>query len=226
MNQNDEIRISCGQFRDVVHDLDRSGTPGPALREAALAHAESCSACAQLLTDTEALDFALQAIAAHKPDLQAPAWVEATLLQQLRIEKAAAQKRRGQWRMVALGAAAVVLLALSLAVRHNPATGKAGVSPLSAEATHPAARTEPVAENVSPDTQDSTAFVSLPYAADPATLEGGTVVRVELSRSALASMGMPVADASAADRISADIMLSEDGSPQAIRLVSQASLDH
>lgn len=225
MSQNDEMRMSCGQFREVVDDLDRSGTPGPALREAALAHAESCSGCAQLLTDTEALDFALQAIAAHKPALQAPAWVEATLLQQLRVEKAAAQKRRGQWRMVALGAAAVLLLALSLGLRHNLTSGKTGVSPLSAVA-NPVVGTEPLAENVSADMADSTAFVSLPYAADPATLEGGTVVRVELSRSALASMGMPVADASAADRIPADILLSEDGSPQAIRLVSQANLDN
>ena len=64
-------------------------------------------------------------------------------------------------------------------------------------------------------------FVSLPYADDPATLEGGAVVRVVLSGSALASLGMPVPDLELTDQIPADILLSEDGAPQAVRLVSQ-----
>jgi hypothetical protein len=38
-------------------------------------------------------------------------------------------------------------------------------------------------------------------------------------------MGMPVTDAGSFDRIPADIMLSEDGAPQAIRLVSTASFE-
>jgi hypothetical protein len=75
------------------------------------------------------------------------------------------------------------------------------------------------------DSQDATGFVSLPYAADPATLEDGAVVRVVLSRSALASLGLPVADVGASEQVPADIVLSEDGAPQAIRLVSQASLE-
>jgi hypothetical protein len=72
----------------------------------------------------------------------------------------------------------------------------------------------------------ATNFVSLPYADDPGTLEGGTVVRVTLSRDALASFGMPVADWNANERIPADIALSVDGVPQAIRLVSDENLDH
>lgn len=80
-----------------------------------------------------------------------------------------------------------------------------------------------VAENVESDGQDTSAFVPLPYATDPATLEDGTVVRVELTRSALATMGMPVTDGGSLDTVPADIMLSEDGVPQAIRLVRSAS---
>jgi hypothetical protein len=82
-----------------------------------------------------------------------------------------------------------------------------------------------VAENRLPDSPDETAFVSLPYAADPATLENGAVVRVVLSRSALASLGLPVADVGVTEQVPADIVLSEDGAPQAIRLVAQADLD-
>ena len=43
--------MDCSQFEKIVHDLDRPGTEGFALRESALAHAESCSHCAPLMTD-------------------------------------------------------------------------------------------------------------------------------------------------------------------------------
>ena len=132
--------------------------------------------------------------------MQAPPRVEAALLQELRRQKAVSA-RKEQWWMALLGAAAVAVLVLGLSVRHahiarreapmagNGATGHSTLGRLLAAARR---RLPRLRENVSSDSQDATAFVSLPYATDPATLEGGTVVRVELSRSALASMGMPV----------------------------------
>src|SRR5208282_2608356 len=84
---------------------------------------------------------------------------------------------------------------------------------------------EAVAENQLDDSEDATAFVALPYADDSAARDGGAIIRVVLSRPALASLGMPVTDLGATDRIPADIVVSEDGAPQAIRLVSQSSLD-
>jgi hypothetical protein len=197
-------------------------------------HAEACSRCAQLMTDNEALDFALQSLAVRDAELQAPPRVEAGLLQELRKQKGVSA-RTEQWWMAVLGAAAVAVLVLGLSVRHahiagvKHDSGTSAIAPssfgLSSGGGSPAQPTE-LAENVSSDSQEATAFVSLPYATDPATLEGGTIVRVELSRSALASMGMPVTDVGATDRIPADIMLSEDGAPQAIRLVASANLDH
>ena len=225
------MRRECSEFEQALDDLDRAGTAGMALREAALAHAEGCSRCAQLMTDTEALDFALQRLAAKNAGLQAPPRVEAVLLGELRARRATASRRKGQWRMAALVTAAGVLLVLGISLYHgslgsakgNARNGGADDSGLNAVGkTNSVAGRSPVevAENVGVDAQEATTeFVSLPYATDPATLEDGTVVRVELSRAALASMGMPVADGGSLDRIPADIMLSEDGAPQAIRLV-------
>jgi hypothetical protein len=48
---------------------------------------------------------------------------------------------------------------------------------------------------------------------------------VILSRPALASLGLPVSDIGTGDRIPADIVMSEDGAPQAIRLVAQSDMD-
>jgi hypothetical protein len=226
MNENEEVSsMDCSQFEEVLHDLDRPGTRGLALREVALVHAKSCSHCAQLMTDAESLDFSLQTIALREAHLEAPPRIEAHLLKEFRVHNAAASRRRMQGRLAALGIAAAILLALGVSLRHGSASR--GKTASGASANGAAALVSPVevAENRLPDSPDETAFVSLPYAADPATLENGAVVRVVLSRSALASLGLPVADVGATEQVPADIVLSEDGAPQAIRLVAQAGLD-
>ena len=98
------------------------------------------------------------------------------------------------------------------------------VNPVNTSAGVAGANEVPV-DNSSSDSEYTTDFISLPYADDPGTLEGGTVVRVTLSRSALASFGLPVAGMGSSEQIPADIALSEDGVPQAIRLVADADLD-
>ncbi len=217
--------MDCSQFEEVLHDLDRPGTRGLALREVALVHAESCSRCAQLMTDAESLDFSLQTIALREAHLEAPPRIEAHLLKEFRLHNAAASRRRMQGRLAALGIAAAILLALGVSLRHGSAFHGKSTPVTSANGAAALVSRVEVADNRLPDSPDETSFVSLPYAADPATLENGAVVRVVLSRSALASLGLPVADVSATEQVPADIVLSEDGAPQAIRLVAQANLD-
>ena len=74
------------------------------------------------------------------------------------------------------------------------------------------------------DDEYATSFVTLPFADDPDALENGAVVRVVMTRSELASLGMPAVEGSS-DEIPADLVVSDDGTPQAIRLVSQAEID-
>ena len=81
MSEIEEMNsMRCMEFEEIVHDLDRPGTRGVALRERALAHAETCAHCAQLLTETESLDQALHAIATTEGQQEAPVWVESALL--------------------------------------------------------------------------------------------------------------------------------------------------
>lgn len=221
--------MDCTQFEEIVHDLDRPGTQGLAVRDAALIHAESCDRCAQLMTDAESLDFSLQLLGTRDLDLEAPARVEAALMQEFRAHKVAASHKGVPWRLAALGAAAAVLLAFGLLLRHEVASGHSSGAPAQTVASQAgiseAASSAAAAESEPTQTEDSeyaTAYVPLPGASDPATLEDGAIVRVVLSRSALLSLGVPVTDSGAGDRIPADLVLSEDGSPQAIRLVSQS----
>lgn len=237
-------RMDCAEFKEIYHDLDRPGTLGPALRDRALVHAEVCGDCAALLTEAEGLDFALRNLAVYSAGRQAPPRVEAALLQEFRREKARASGRRIQWQISLLGAAAGIALIIGLALHHRIVPEPIAAQPVATNST--AARTQPgsaeeaSSEAVAPAATQSVAtpessasepgddeysdnFVPVPYADDPAALEGGAIVRVTLPRSALVSFGLPITEGGDADTVSADLVVAEDGTPQAIRLVSQAN---
>jgi hypothetical protein len=164
--------------------------------------------------------------------------VGTALMEEFRRQKTRSSGGRMRKQIVALGIAAAIALALGFSLHHriarNPdialvtkdAGGKPSspvVSPVSASANAQAQDQDSGSQ--ADDSEYATAFVPLPYADDPTAADGGTVVRVILSRPALASLGVPVTDPGATDQIPADLLLSEDGSPQAIRLVSQTRLD-
>lgn len=62
-------------------------------------------------------------------------------------------------------------------------------------------------------------YLPLTYLADAAAMESGTVVRVEMSRSALISLGVPVELNRSDELLKADVVLGDDGVARAIRLV-------
>jgi hypothetical protein len=218
--------MDCVEFKEIYHDLDRPGTSGFRFRERALGHAESCACCGLLLTDGEALDFALRNLTQHDAGRQAPPRVEAALLREFQVSKFAGSRRRIHGQLAALGAAAAILLALGLGVQHGIALRPSAALPQGANVAPDGSATaaESTAPASQPDEDEYTAeFVPVPYADDPAALEGGAIVRVTLPRSALPSFGLPITESDGTDRVFADLLVSEDGTPQAIRLVSDAS---
>jgi hypothetical protein len=248
--RSEVTRMDCAQFAEVLHELDRPGTPGAAFREAALAHAEMCSRCGALVTEAESLDFALGQIAQDTAELQAPPRIEAALLREFQRGKSVASSRRLQLQLAALGAAAAALLAIGLSF-HRPQTTTPGKAPSVSASSTPASSprgarqsqrsTTPLIANVQPRgtrtkspaqktaangadaTEYATAYVPLPYAYDPSGLEGGAVVRVVLPRAALVSYGLPIEGMGVSEQVTADMVVSQDGTPQAIRLVRQVS---
>jgi len=220
--------MNCSEFEEVLHDLDRPGTEGFLARDAAFLHAESCDRCTQLLTQSESLDFALRTLAKRDARQAIAPRIEQRLLEEFRQRTAAPPRRAVRWQIAGLGTAAAFLLVLGLALHSRTARDRSGrngaeemASNHSSQASSTAAE-DAAEENQTGDFEAATAFVSLPYADDSMVSEGSTVVRVVLSRAALASLGLPVTDVGAPDRIPADIIVSEDGAPQAIRLVAQS----
>jgi len=226
--------MDCTQFRNIVHEIERPGTEGFALRDRALSHAESCSTCARLMTEAESLDAGLRAMMAAAATQKAPASVEAALLAELRRARAVYQRRRMQRQVAALSTAAVALLAVGFGLHHRtqrpigtPTVAgpietpeSPGVRAISAAAG--ATAQDLTMEIDAGDSEYATSFVPLPYADDPSAIDDGAVVRVEMPRAALASFGLPVAAMESDGTVRADLIVSADGTPQAIRLVPQA----
>jgi hypothetical protein len=89
-------------------------------------------------------------------------------------------------------------------------------------AVTPAAQSRPVVKHIRPKASRAQArrqFVALP-GYDPAVPANELhVVRVQLPASALWQMGAPVSPDSGARRVMADFVVSQDGTPYAMRLV-------
>lgn len=242
--------MDCSQFRGLLADLDRPGVLPAELRERAFAHAEICSDCGQLLTETESLDSELRRIVTRYGNSKASGRVEAHLLNAFRGRKAAAA-RESMWRFAAvIGIAAMMLLALGFWLHRRSSSGvgapistiagKAGTvqpkieasntRPQDIELSNPkqtaaadgpreGAATSRGQSDVA--SEGGAAFIPLPDAEDPAALDDGAVVRVVMPRADLASFGLPVEALEGDGTVRADLIVSADGTPQAIRLVSQ-----
>ncbi len=73
--------------------------------------------------------------------------------------------------------------------------------------------------NGAAQTEIVTDFMPLTYGAELSPNEGGQLVRVELPRSALASLGLPMNVEKTDERVKADVLLGHDGLARAIRFV-------
>ncbi|MGA9885372.1 MAG: hypothetical protein WBQ34_16780 [Candidatus Acidiferrales bacterium] len=247
--------MDCSQFREALADLDRPGMLTSELREQALAHAEGCGDCGQLLTETESLDSELRRLAEREAGALVPARVEDYVLTAFRERKDAVAAQSMRRYAAAIGIAATVLLALGFwmyrrsvgnsQIRvardlggHVATPGKVEVGNArlphqqvakqdrSEGAVHRGVSQEPAggAASNAPSqlaSEDASAFIPLPDADYPISLDDGAVVQVVMPRAALASFGLPVEAMEGDGTVRADLIVSADGTPQAIRLVSQ-----
>lgn len=75
------------------------------------------------------------------------------------------------------------------------------------------------AQDLASNHETVTDYFPLTYLADATAVEGGIVVRVELSRSALIAMGLPVGMERSETRVKADLVVGDDGVARAVRFV-------
>jgi hypothetical protein len=217
--------MTCEEFQLATLDADAKGQKG-ALQQAALEHLLHCPNCAAFERNWQELRDELQQIGVEERDVQAPARVEMRVRQEFRTKHKTMKARRSavltSW---ALAAAAILLVVIGWSnwshEKKTPAANRAAtvrqtIAPVSGKSTKitPAG---PELGEVLVAANNSEDFTLLPGSM-PGFLGDATVVHVQMQRGALGALGLTVNEEHADDWIDVDLVLGDDGQPQAVRL--------
>lgn len=224
--------MNCEEFEVIGLDAERDDSLSDAQRVAAAEHLSSCARCAVLQDSWLAARFELRALAEKTSAAQAPQRVEMRLRQEFRTQYHTLKVRRvavvSAW---TLAAAAVLVGTVGWinwrATPHNAlqnrsnasqtagdihANGNAAVSNPDSAGQNAAGNSDTlVADNELGD------FTLLPGVL-PADTDDAAILRVRMQRGALGAFGFPVNEDVASEWIQVDLLVGNDGLPQAVRL--------
>jgi hypothetical protein len=223
--------MKCEEFEGIGLDAERDSSLSEAERAAAREHAASCSHCAALQDSWDSAGIELRAFAEDTAMAQAPARVEMRLRQEFRTRHVSMKVRRtaaiAAW---ALATAAVLVGAVSWVnwrrntpgvAANQPKTSQVAANPNAnnANGTNNSATAQPdssEAETLLADNELSD-FTLLP-GTSPLDTADAAILRVRMQRSSLGTLGLPVNEERAGEWIQVDLLVGNDGLPQAVRL--------
>lgn len=217
--------MTCEEFEAIGLDAWIDPSLTDAQRAAADQHALSCARCAALRDSWQAVRVELRALAQQTATAEAPQRVEMRLRQQFHTQNRTLKThRRAVVAAWALAAAAVVVGAVSWVQWRSNQNGNlsgnssanTGTAVANREFAQESAAGSPtlVADNELGD------FTLLP-GVSPADTEDAAILRVRMQRGALGALGLPVNEDRAAEWIQVDLMVGNDGLPEAVRLLAQ-----
>jgi hypothetical protein len=222
-----KIAMNCEQVEAIVLDLGRDDAPDSLERAAAVAHLSHCPRCAALQESWDAAREELRALGAETVEARTPARVEMRLRQEFRAQHRIAVVRRGAvvaaW---ALAGAAILLGAIN--TWNWQQARRAEAEKQSVAAQNAPATTEPAGQNQEPGNlaaavsgaDDSGEFTPLPGTTMDET-EEAAILRVRMQRGSLGALGLPVNEARAGEWIQVDLLVGNDGLPQAVRMAEE-----
>jgi hypothetical protein len=211
----ENVAMNCEEFAALGLGTEHDGEISISSREAAREHLDACAHCAALAESWDEARAQLQLLADVTNCHGAPARVEMRLRQEFRTRHRTMRTRRtavlASW---GLAAAAVLVGAVSWVNWH---------------AHHVAPHVVPnvvrdVATNAPSGTNDSAliadneedGFTALPGAIYTGN-DDATIVRVGMQRGELGALGLPVNEDRAAEWIQVDLLVGNDGLPEAVR---------
>ena len=224
--------MKCDEFEQIGLDAERDASLSEIERAAAREHASTCPRCAALQDSWDATVAALHEFAVDTAMAQTPARVEMRLRQEFRTTHVTLKVRRtaviAAW-MLAAAAVLVGAMGWKNWRKNTLAPNAANISAANRSAGSVGAdRMAPGQSALDPQTDrgDSEALMADSEWSDftllPGTLSADTadaaVLRVRLQRSSLGSLGLPVNEERAAEWIQVDLLVGNDGLPQAVRL--------
>jgi len=236
--------MKCEEFDAIGLDAERDASLSELERAAACEHASACARCAALHDSWQAARVELRAFADSTAAAETPARVEMRLRQEFRTQHGTMKARRlaviAAW---ALAAAAVLTAAVSwsnwrksqqeAAARHLTAPQNSALAPARNDgAKTNSANLQNAGNGAQPGSADSDSaetlvadneldnFTPLPGAL-PAEADDASIFRVRMQRGALGALGLPVNEERAGEWIQVDLLVGDDGLPQAVRLPQQ-----
>lgn len=184
-------------------------------------HAAECEDCARRLAQQRLLAEGLRAAAGPWRETEAPARVEASLLAAFRGRQERQSRAHRMWLPVLTWAtaAAVLIMLAALAFR-----GRQPVAPQRAAPAGVQWAVEPMPQGwTGDDAIASGDFIALPNAEQVGENENEdvNVIRMEVPRTAMLAVGLPVNLERASEMIEADVMVGSDGLARAVRFVEE-----
>jgi hypothetical protein len=220
--------MNCEEFQVAGLDLTSAAEEGPRQR-AVREHLRTCPHCAALHESWLALRSDLHALGVDTQAAATPSRVELRLRQEFRTKHKTLKARRAAlitgW---ALAAAAVLVGGVTWVNWRKDQKTRLALHAISSGEISAANRNFSVNSQTvvaaGPElgqallaSNDSGDFTLLPGSM-PGFLGDATVVRVEMQRGALGALGFTVDEEHAADLIQVELLLGDDGQPQAVRL--------
>jgi hypothetical protein len=224
--------MTCEEFEAMGWDAERDAWLSEAQHAAAAEHAASCSRCAALQNSWQAARLELRSLAEETAAAEAPPRVEMRLRQEFRTRHGTAKTRRtaliAGW---ALAAAAILVGVVSwinwrpnqhnVAVIPSKTSGVADGLPANSGggSSNPQSPNENSAANSETLMADNelSGFTLLPGVLSADT-DDAAILRVRMQRGALGVLGLPVNEDRAGEWIQVDLLVGNDGLPQAVRL--------
>jgi hypothetical protein len=245
--------MNCQEFELIAGELAEDQLLSAKTRISALAHAESCEHCARRLASERRLSAGLNELAECTAS-EAPARLKHSLRVAFEARKPVAVRKRGTdfslsrlWgqtkvlpTLAVAAAVAAIVFAVTLSIwlrGSSPKTTEvvATATPIPtpvlvapAEA-HLAGQPEIKSERRAVSrrrvrTLEDDVYIPLAYAINADAPQDKMVVRVEVSRSTLIGMGLPLNAEGGNELVKADLMVGIDGVPLAIRFIKPAEL--
>ena len=219
------LPMSCEEFAHVCLEL-RSACEDSAARQALMEHERQCPHCAALRANLQTLQDDLRVLGHENQEAEAPQRVQMRVMQEFRTRHRT-MKARQVAGFVSWGMAAAAMLVAAVSWtnwRHERGLsiwpGKSNSAEVGSAATA-ATSTAPVEGVMVGETlvaaNNSGDFTLLP-GSTPLPMEDATVVRVQVQRGALQALGFTVNEERASDLIQVDLLVGDDGLPQAVRL--------
>lgn len=211
--------MNCEEFESIGLDAGTKRITA-AEQTAAAEHAAKCAKCAALAESWDSVRAELAVLADATRNAQAPARVQMRLLQELRAQKRPHElyRRTGMITSWGLGAAALIVGVISWVNWQKNSARVPSIKNPAIATTNPT----PSEQVALVADEDTGAFTPLPGAL-PIAAESDSIYQVRMQRGSLSALGLPVSGESAADWVNVDLLVSDDGTPQGVRLHQDTS---